>query len=238
MRIRLSFQMSSFPLGYRFGLLSVIKDIIREGSEAYYDEFFVKNKNKIKPYAFSAYFKDMKIEENKIFAKELHLTISSSKYDFIMFLINGSQKKKQFIYKDHLLELKRVEMLKIDDIKHSITAFRTLSPILIENKDGKPLSPDSPNYLCELEYASQNMVTELLQRPLQQPINILQSSLQKQVIKEHFHQTQDKPLYFTAFKGLIVLEAHKEDLQCLYDCGLGFRTNQGFGLLAREEVGG
>lgn len=231
MRVRLTFQMTAFPLHQRLAALSIIKEMIRSASKEYYHQIFEVNRNGIKPYAFSIFIKNLKVVDEVILGNELQLTISSPSTEFIFMLINGSQNKKVYQYKEYSLLLKRLELLKEDEIKGSIVDFNTLSPILVEDRDQKPLMPTSPNYEQELQYTAQLIISTIHQRPLLKPISIRDAQLHKQVIKESFHQDSKQELFFTAYKGRIVLEGHPEDLTCIYQTGLGRRTNLAFGLL-------
>lgn len=232
MRIRLAFKIEQFPRAYRLGVLSVLKEAIKISSNDYYTQTFLDNRREMKPFVFSTYFPGMVIENDRIVANELHVTVSSMDYAFILHLYNGTQQQKRYQYQEYHLELIRVYLLKEQNIQRSKMVFKIDSPLLIEDKDGKPVAPDSPAFERELNYASQNAVQAYLNRPLHQPLHIRNANLQKQVIQEFFHQSNGKPLFFTAYKGFIELEGHPEDLQCLYDCGLGFRTQLGFGFLS------
>lgn len=236
MRVRMYFKISKFPLYQRLATLSIIKDMIRSGSESYYQKIFEHSRYQIKPYAYSIFFRNFQVQNDVILADELHLTVSSPHIEFIMHLINGSQKKKTYQYKDYTILFQRLELLKTIDITDSVVTFSTLSPILIEDRNKTPLEPSSPYYEQELQYTAQLIVQAIQQRPLHSQIRIIDSNLQKQVIKENFHQSLNHELYFTAFKGNITLEGHPEDLQCLYDSGIGKRTNIAFGLLGMNET--
>jgi CRISPR-associated endoribonuclease Cas6 len=229
--------MSAFPLHQRLAALSVIKEMIRSASKEYYKRIFEENRNQIKPYAFSLFFKNFKIDGHQIQADELQMIISSPHVEFFMHLLNGSQNNKTYQYKEYTVILKRLELLKEKEIKKSIVVMKTLSPILIEDRDKKPLAPTSPYYEQELQYTAQLIVSSIQHRPLLRPILLKDTQLHKQVIKESFHQDLSQELFFTAYKGILVLEGHPEDLNCLYQSGLGKRTNIGFGLVeVMEEI--
>lgn len=62
------------------------------------------------------------------------------------------------------------------------------------------------------------------------PIN-----LKKQVVKhtlKGFREKTGKPyMTFTTFQGCFKLKGHPQDLQTLYQIGIGLRTGQGFGMV-------
>jgi CRISPR-associated endoribonuclease Cas6 len=235
-RVQFRFQLTSFPLCYRLGTLSIIKEMIRNGSESYYHEVFERQSLNMKPFAYSTYFKNLQLCDDKIISDELVLTVSSSSYDFVMHLLNGSYKQKEFEYKDYPLRLIGKRLMPRRSIQSNIVTFKTLSPILIESKEKKPILSTDKNFDKEFQYISTKMIESLYHRKPYQPIRVKNTSMVKQVIKEDLHNRHGKPIYLTANKGLLELEGHCEDLQCIYDSGVGFRRSLGLGLLEIEEV--
>ena len=93
------------------------------------------------------------------------------------------------------------------------------------------------NFEKEFQYISSLIIKELYGREPIKPIEVVQTLMKKQVMKEYLHQDSDHLLYLTANKGLIQLKGHPEDLQILYDNGVSFRRSLGLGLLdVVEEV--
>lgn len=232
MRIGFTYDLPTlcFPLAHRLGVLSIIKESVRQSSEDYYKEIFVRNKREIKPFVFSTYFHNLKIEEDEIHATKLQLTVSSHDHAFLLHLYNGSQMIKQFQYRKYTAKLIHTQLLPEKNIHDEEVTFHLASPMLIENKLGNPVGPESAEYEQELNYISNLAVQAYHGRSLYRPLKIRNHVLKKQVVKEDFHQDNHQPLYFTTYKGKISLEGHPEDLQSLYDCGIGWRTNLGFGL--------
>ncbi|WP_027725259.1 CRISPR-associated endoribonuclease Cas6 [Tuberibacillus calidus] len=236
MRVLLEFSMQSMPVAYRLGILSIIKEMIRLGSEDYYHNLFELNQNKMKPFAFSTYFTNMSIQGDMIFGDGFSVTVSSSSYELMMHLMNGSQRKKVYKYKDKEWVLLHKRLLPNPPSFSSEVTFKTLSPLLIENKEKRPVLADDGAFESEFNYYAEMQVRELAQRSLYQPIQILWNAMKKQVVKEYLHQEQNTPLYFTTNTGLIKLRGHSEDLKIIYDVGIGKRSSMGFGLLDVEEV--
>lgn len=233
MRLKLTFELltKSFPLANRLGVLSFIKTAIRASSEEYYSEVFVRNRREIKPFVYSTYFRGLHIEDDEIHASQLQLTVSSHDHALILHLYNGSQLNKQLQYRKYPVQLVHTQLLSEEKIRDREVTFQLASPLLIEDRQGKPVDPESSQYEQELNYISHLAVQAYHNRPLHRPLKIKQHALRKQVIKENFHQENHQPLYFTTYKGTIKLEGHPADLQCLYDCGIGWRTNLGFGFV-------
>ena len=65
-RIQFEFAMTKLPIGYRLGMLSIIKEMVRSGSVNYYHHIFNENKHEIKPFVHSTYIKNVTLKENEI----------------------------------------------------------------------------------------------------------------------------------------------------------------------------
>lgn len=236
LRVQLEFEMSTLPIGYRLGMLSIIKEMVRAGSEDYYQNIFQINKRKIKPFSYSTYIQGLTINHNEVYGNKLHLTISSPSYEFIMYLVNGSQRAKVYHYKNNKLTLITKRLLPKPLKFTEVVTFSTASPILIENKLGKPLLATDPEFETEFNFYANLIANELYQRNLFQPIEIIQTAMEKKVLKENLHQEEKHPIYITANHGLITLKGHAEDLRMIYECGIGRRRSLGLGLLNIKEV--
>lgn len=231
MRIKLIFKMDVLPIAKGLGMLSLIKEMVREGSSEYYDWLFIKNKMNMKPFSYSTFIQNLTIVDDEILGTELHVTISSNSYEFMMHLANGSQKKKTYSIGKYKVTLKRKVLLHKKNITKQNVIFKTLSPILIENKDRKPLLTTDKEFSNEFQYIAHLIIKEIYQREPKQPIQVLQTMMTKQVLKENLHQDQDKSLFLTVNKGLLHLHGHPNDLQALYDTGISLRRSLGLGLL-------
>ncbi|WP_044895713.1 CRISPR-associated endoribonuclease Cas6 [Bacillus alveayuensis] len=236
MRVELRFEIKELPIGYRLGVLSIIKEMVRNGSDQYYKELFEKGNSQLKPFGYSTYIHNLSINKNKILGDVLVLTISSSFYEFMMHLMNGSYKKKEYQYKGFTFFLKSKRLIPEYNIQQRIVTFSTKSPLLLETKEKKPVLSTDANFEKELQYISTLIIEELYKRKPYQPIRVLKTAMKKQVLKESLHHRKEKPIYLTANKGLITLEGHPKDLQAIYDNGVGFRRSLGLGLLDVEEV--
>jgi len=223
-------------LAYRLGILSIVKEMIHKGSSEYYDLLFIHNKRELKPFAHATYIKNMKINKNEIEGDKLILTISSPSFEFIMHLMNGSQRKAIYEYKQYKFELVNKQLLPKPPQFNESMVFKTKSPILIESKSGQPLLSNHPDFDSEFNYYANLIANNIYNRDLYQPIKIIQSSMKKMVIKEHLHQKMDKYIYLTVNQGFVHLNGNPEDLQMIYECGVGLRRSLGLGLLEIEEV--
>lgn len=236
MRVQFEFSIKEIPLAYRLGTLSIIKEMIHKGSNDYYQLVFNDNKGKMKPFTHASYIKGMNVNKNEINGERLILTVSSPSYEFIMHLLNGSQRKSIYEYKGYIFELLNKRLLPKPPKFTETVLFKSASPILIENEKGQPLSDNSPGFERELNYYASLIAEELNGRKLYKPIEMIDSKMKKIVIKENLHHIQDKYIYLTANHGFIKLKGHQDDLRMLYDCGIGLRRSLGMGLLDVEEV--
>lgn len=236
MRIRLTYSIKNFPLAYRLLVMSVIKEATRAGSESFYQNFFVKDKKQTKSYSFAAYFPNFRIDGDKILSDRVSITISSDtdNSDFMIHLLNGSQVGREYMHGRTTMQLIRIEMLKEKKISRPLAWFQTMSPILVQNESGKPLTVRDQEFEQELNVISDKILHTRLGRGLYQPLKIEKCQLKKVVIKENFHQRFDNYLYFTANTGRFLLSGDPRDLIYFYKTGLGLRS-QCFGLLEKLD---
>lgn len=227
--------MNVLPIAKGLTILSFIKEMIHQGSPKYYEWLFIKNKGKMKPFSYATFIQDLAISGDEISGTELHVTISSNSYEFIMHLTNGSQKGKTYSYGKYSVTLKSKMLLHRKNISSENVIFKTLSPILVEDKNGKPILATEKQFQDEFQYIAQLILKELYHREPKLPIQVLQTMMTKQVLKENLHQQQEKPLFLTVNKGLLHLHGHPDDLQALYDSGISFRRSLGLGLLELVE---
>lgn len=237
LRVQFEFDMKKLPLAYRLGTLSIIKEMIRNGSEQYFHKIFVKDKRKLKPFGFSTFISNLEIKTNTIYGDRFLLTVSSPSYEFMMHLANGSERGKKYQYKDYSLTLLQKRLLPDPPEFNDVVLFKTLSPLLIENKRQKPLFAKDPMFEKEFNYYANLLCQEFFNRNLYQPVEIQRLKMRKTVVKEYIHQKHKDYLFFTGNEGLIQIKGDKRDLRAIYDYGIGLRRSLGFGLLDVEEVG-
>lgn len=236
MRVKFEFHMSVLPKAYRLGILSILKEMLRQGSGHYYQQLFDVNREKMKPFAYAPYIHNLEMKQVEIVGTQLDLTVSSASYEFMMHLMNGSQRNTSYSYHGYELELKHKRLLPNPPQFSSTVTFKTLSPLLIENVHKKPLLVEDDAFEQQLNYYAQLLVKQLYDRDLFEPLHILQATTKKVVLQERLHQSQPTPIFITANHGILQLQGHPEDLKALYDMGVGRRRSLGLGLLGIEEV--
>ncbi|OUM88537.1 MAG: CRISPR-associated endoribonuclease Cas6 [Bacillus thermozeamaize] len=235
MRLFCSFQISELPIAYRMGLVSLIKESLRISDEDYYMRLY-EGRQQTKPFVFAPFLKNFRIENDQIHLDECHLTISSPDHEFLLHLYNGLQKMKRFDYKQYVFNRKAIRLLPEVTIREPSVVFRTQSPLLVEDENGKPIAPYSPEYELHLQYLADLILRAYRGYGLESPLRVKPLQMKKVVIKERNHEFEDRfgqsqYLFFTAYQGRLLMTGHPEDLQLLYQLGLSKRRNQGFGLL-------
>jgi CRISPR-associated endoribonuclease Cas6 len=243
MRISCFFKVGKIPICYRMAIVSIIKEALRTSDEAYYHRLYQDERQLMKPFVFSTYLKNFRLSNEKIYLDGVSVTISSPDYEFLLHLYNGLQQKQIFYYKEFCFEKERVRFIKEKAVKGSTIVFRTLSPILIENEQGVPVSPKDSDYEKHVNYLADLILSQYRGIGLQQSLYVQPLRFKKTIVKESNNQFVEKYgknqyLYFTAYHGLFELKGHPEDLYLLYQLGLSKRRNQGFGQLEIEEVKG
>lgn len=272
MRLKILFLCEKLKVLYRHRFMSLIKESLNLSDENYKKNLYPDkslNLEIVKPFSFSITMPPSKIvKKEKIliddtfeifdnvfyFSENSYLTmyISSNDYEFIMNLYNGLLKLKNFnLYEDVILKLEKVILVNEKKIDKDEVVFKTLSPILIEDKDNKPIlvepvsrGEENLSYLKVLSKDDFNIHFNAIHSGILknlrgygiisnlefEPIN-----LKKQVVKhtlKGFRETTGKPyMTLTTMQGIFKLKGAPEDIQMLYQIGIGLRTGQGFGMV-------
>lgn len=237
------FTTTKIPLAYRMMIVSLIKESLRKADATYYKKIYETEKNEMKPFSSAVFIKNIQIQKDVIDLNGINVIFSSPDQEFILHLYNGLLKTKIFIYKDFMLQREKIRIIPERRINSDSVVFRTLSPILIEDKKGVPLAPGDNEYVENINYYANLILNAYRGEGLQRELKIFPGKMSKQVVKESNHYFDENSrsgrwLYFTCYKGFLKLQGAREDLQLLYQLGLSKRRGQGFGLLEveREEV--
>ncbi|MBN6186628.1 CRISPR-associated endoribonuclease Cas6 [Aneurinibacillus sp. BA2021] len=241
MRVEVNFKAKEVPIYYRMGMLSLIKEALSKANPAYYHEIFSDNPLP-KPFAYAVYLKNFNYKAESIELDGFTLFLTSSNYEFMMHFFNGISQMKTYRYLNFEWEIERIRMLPERSLCSSQAVFKTVSPLLIESKDGKPVFPHDASYEQEFNYYANLVVSACLGRSLRRPLMVRPLQMKKVVIKEsnRIIREGDHPsqiLYFTVFKGHLYIEGDQEDLLCLYQNGISKRRSFGFGMLDIEMEG-
>lgn len=238
MRFTVSYKLNKLELSYRMRVYSLIKEAVRVANKEYYHRLFAYSDNKPKPFSFSCYLHKFSIHDTIIHLEQITITISSPDMEFAVHAINGLRHLETYQVGEEVWVQSNFRLQNESTIINRKVIFQTLSPILIEDKNGKPLSPMDSNYETELNYFANLQVKQFAKRDLFEPLRFLPIKMRKVVIQEkNRHLKPGTLLYFTTYRGKFLLEGNPQDLQLLYQLGLGKRTAY-FGLLEHggEEV--
>lgn len=242
MRVAVTYKVEKLPIAYRLVVLSFIKETLRRGEEAYFNELYGSRPREMKPFSYSVYLRNFSVEREEIHLSEMTITISSPDMTYMLHLFNGLQEMQTYQAGEHEWIRKTMKWLPEASICEDTVFLKTLSPVLVEDKDGNPVHPGDQNYEQELRYFASLRIQSLAKREPYRELRIVPGNLKRRVIKESnstFRQSQAGAyLTFTAYQGMYQCTGHPEDLQLLYQGGLGKRVSQGFGLLDYAGEGG
>ncbi|SHK10416.1 CRISPR-associated endoribonuclease Cas6 [Hathewaya proteolytica DSM 3090] len=240
MRLRCEFKTEKIPMTYNMMVVSMIKEALKKSNPEYLDKIYSykensKNKHS-KNMTFSVYMKGFEVRNDEFLIKDkVVVEITSPDYGFMVNLYNGIVSKKAFNYKNKYDIISTgIRMVPEKTITNDKVIMRTLSPIAVKSKDGKFLKMEEEAFRTELNYMCDLIIKNYRGSGLKQELIFEPVSMKKTVVKEEISGCTNMKhdyLYVNAYKGLFNLEGDKEDLNLLYQLGLGFRRNQGFGMV-------
>lgn len=142
-KLYLTLENAEMPIQYRKNIISYFKLALSEYDENYYKKFYNKKDNIIKNYTFSTYFKNPKIEADKIIIedKKFELNISVEDYETAIVLYNSfnKQKYKKFSLNKNSWSLQDISMIMEKEIKSDKITIKFQSPLCTrsrrDNKD-------------------------------------------------------------------------------------------------------
>jgi len=210
-----------------------------------------------KPLQIDEYFNPENFEELKeieIFVLErriFSINLSTPDYLFAISLVNGLVELKKFPFSTNkemvvngqrqIWELLKIIPYRSRPVKGEEVVVKTLSPIVVESKGGKPVLWNSPDFQEALNFIVNRRLKDLrgtgLKRELEiKPIRKGDKELvEKKVVKTTFKEFREgtgKPyMVLTGSYGLFKLKGAREDLSYLTEVGLGNKCSQGFGMV-------
>jgi CRISPR-associated endoribonuclease Cas6 len=256
-RAKISIYTEKIPIIFRHRVIALIKETLSKSDKDYLEALY--STKKPKPYTFNLAFDgSIPIDEeicidnafkikDKVFYQNINnpafLYISSDDYEFFVNVINGIREIKTFEFnKENSIYWKigKISMLKEKTILSDTVIFKTNSPIIVETKDDKPVVFSNENFQDELNNIMKANFKEIYGRNLKKPLKFYPLQMKKEVIKHTlrgFREKTGKPImYITGNSGIFKLKGHPEDLQTIYQIGLGNRRSQGFGMI--DVIGG
>lgn len=239
MRLSCEYKTSKLPVANKMMFVSLIKEALTTSNETYYKElyYYEDKKNKAtKNFTFSIFMKDFKLDGDFFqIGEKIIFNISTPDYEFGINLYNGLLKINHFIYKEFELSKVKITLVKEKSIIERVVTFKTLSPIFIKNKENVSLTPLDEDYLKELNYISDTILKSYREYGLKEELDFKVINMKKTVVKEEITDFTNiagsKYLYVNGYSGIFMLYGDIEDLRDLYMLGLGFKRNQGFGMI-------
>lgn len=239
MKIKAVFKTNKIPVGYRMMFVSLIKSLLSDYCEEYYNEIYTYNngKNKrSKNFTFSVFMKDFKKEEEVFLTDEVILNISSPDKKLILYLYNSLIKMKDYEYENkYKISKNTVKIVNHKKIENDYCMFKTMSPIAIKNKSGRFLDVDTPEYLESLNHIVNQSLINYRGKGLSREIEFIPVDLKKVVVKEKIASFTEKTgkeyMFINSYSGVFILKGDSEDLNAIHKLGIGFRRNQCFGMI-------
>ncbi|WP_170958226.1 CRISPR-associated endoribonuclease Cas6 [Bacillus pseudomycoides] len=237
MRVQVTLKTKCLPISYHFLFVSVIKQSLSCIDEKLVQDLYTfkdKSNKCSKDFTFSVYVhKYVKKQDEFIVDGHVKWIVSSSDPEFMLYLYNGLMTKQHFQYKDYDLYVKQVNLIPEKLPTKEKIFCKTMSPIHIKNKEGHTLSPYDDSFQPAFQYISNQTVLNATGMPLREAIKMTPVDMKKVIVKQQhdaFRKLNDKStLYVEAYRGTFELEGSVQDLQTLYQIGLGMRRSQGFG---------
>jgi CRISPR-associated endoribonuclease Cas6 len=257
MRVKIPIYTEKIPIIFRHRVIALIKEALSKSDRDYLEALY--STKKPKAFTFNLAFEGsqpvneeiyidstFKIKD-KVFYQNINnpafLYISSDDYEFFVNILNGIREIKTFEFdKENNIywEIGKISILKEKTVLSNTVIFKTNSPIIVETKDDKPVVFNNEIFQTELNNIMEATFRKLYGRGLRKPLKFYPLSMRKEVVKhtlKGFREKTGKPvMYLTGSSGIFKLKGHPEDLQTIYQIGLGNRRGQGFGMV--DVIGG
>jgi CRISPR-associated endoribonuclease Cas6 len=240
MRLCCQFEAESVPLPYQMMFVSLIKEILKNASEEYFNQLYYydhdKRNKQSKNFCFAVFLKNFEFKDDHFVLKEgLDLNISSPDKLFIGNFFNGLLKTKSFEYKNYSIKLKKFFLLPEKNIVEEKVTFKTMSPIYLTDKRNRPLTPYDENFTKEYNYLADMILTNYRGVGLLRSVEFTPIQMKKVVVKEEIREFQKNTgkeyLFLESYQGTFSLEGDVYDLRDIYALGVSLRRSQGFGMI-------
>lgn len=239
MRLSCEYKTDKLPVANKMLFVSLIKGAINKVNKEYYDKLYSfedKSNKQIKSFSFAVLLKDFKIENEIIHIQDkIILNITTPDYEFGINVYNGLLSIQNFEYKGYVLKKVRINLVKEKFVSDGEVIFKTMSPICIKNKKGEFINLKDADYVDELNYIVDKNLLVHRGYGLKQPLKFEDGGMKKVVVKEEirgFKENTNKNIFYVnAYSGTFKLTGDVEDLNYIYQSGLGFRRSQGFGMV-------
>lgn len=233
MRFKLYFSLENpeIPIQYRKCILSFFKFSLSQYNEEYYKKFYDENAPIMKPYTFSVYFKNPKIQKETIILEdnkfELNISVADYETGIILYNALNKQKFKKFSIDKNSWILKDIELLMEKEISTETITIKFQSPLCARlRKDRKDFYYSFVHEEFEetvrINIKEQLKITNLSEK-LVDNFRIKPIAAKKVIIK--FYEKQ-----IECSTGIFEISGDRELLNYLYQAGIGSRRSAGFGM--------
>lgn len=219
---------------YRSIFMALIKSVFMKYDPVLYANLYGLNEQpqKVnKPFTFSVRFpQHQNFEGNRMLCGSLtSLIFSSDKERLVTAFYNGLMAKREIIIGENhpiTFKLNHVQLLPFKRINCNKILFRTISPVLVNNKGNNLdyLLPINPEFVKAFKFIVSEQARQF-HIPCTDDMIDFEINTMKKLPLSHYNQTM------TSWLGEFVLEAPSSVLQLVYDTGIGVRRSQGFGML-------
>lgn len=242
MQFRLRFTLPSpltLPLGYHSVLQGFLYSLLADNPEYatfLHDTGYKSGSKRFKLFVFSLLQGSYNVHKPQItFSDDAVLEVRSPEKDFCDILYHSLMRREHFELRGQAIELSDCTISR-KKILSNCLHIDMLSPVCLSVPEG----PHRTRYLNPAEsefndHLQNNLTQKLASFSGCSPLGSI--SLTPDFLRDGKMQERDK--YITRFGGRILIEAWRgrytlkgnpEDLQFLYDAGLGSRNSQGFGM--------
>lgn len=225
LKVRLELSKPEIPLLFRNRFMSLLKSCscgLYEG-------------RKPRPFSFFLSF-DGRLEGSTFKLKKPFATLYMSfLYRELALKVAGFLSEVENFPLDRRVSLRviSVEKQKSESIKSPDVVFKTLSPVIIESKEDKPVLPYCKDFQEEFNRLHEGIFRELGfdYSPVELDFDYWKKAVIKHTLRG-FRQSAGKSLMFmTGFLGRFRVRGEPEVLNLLYLKGIGVRTGEGFGFV-------
>ena len=224
------------PIDNAMMSVSFIKDIINSVDKEYCERIFNFNgrsNKRIKDINTSFYIPNYVVKSNELQVEnEIIFNIGFFREEMFYYIYNGSLKLKELEYKNYKFIIKKVDIKIEHEIKEDGVIFKTKSPIIIRNRDGRYMNISDEDYEENLNYIANVILENIRGTGLARRLQFIPINLKKRVLKEKIRNFDKRDFYYiNAYTGTFFLKGDKDDLNALYKTGLGYRRVQNAGML-------
>jgi CRISPR-associated endoribonuclease Cas6 len=182
------------------------------------------------------------------------LFISSSDYEFMINLYNGLRQIKELDFFKFLssngdtekVQIGKISMLNERKIDRDEVLLKTLSYISVEDENDRPIdifkedgktidANELERFNHHLNEIQDRILKDIRGYGLRRHLEFIPLAIEKvgvkHALKEFWRHTGRPYMVLTTYKGRFCLRGDPEDLQLLYQTGIGLRTGQGFGMI-------